>query len=155
MNNTDSVGALLREKAELRDKDSAIQTIQPSATVFDAIAMMAERNIGALPVVQGGRLVGMLSERDYTRKVMLMGRTSRETLVSEIMTQKPVIVGPENTVNDCMELMTEERVRHLPVVENGELIGILSIGDLVKWIMSAQTATIEHLTRYVFGEQVG
>ena len=155
MQNTDSVGALLRDKAQLRDMASAIQTIPPSATVFDAISMMAEKNIGALPVMQGGRLVGMLSERDYTRKVMLMGRTSRDTLVSEIMTQKPVTVGPENTVNDCMEIMTEERVRHLPVVENGELVGILSIGDLVKWIMSAQTATIEHLTRYVFGEQVG
>ena len=155
MQNTDSVGALLRDKAQLQDKVSAIQTIPPTATVFDAIAMMAERNIGALPVMQGGRLVGMLSERDYTRKVMLMGRSSRDTLVSEIMTQNPVTVGPENTVNDCMEIMTEERVRHLPVVENGELVGILSIGDLVKWIMSAQTATIEHLTRYVFGEQVG
>ena len=154
MRNTDTVGALLREKAQLQDKASAINTITPAATVFDAISMMAERNIGALPVMQAGRLVGMLSERDYTRKVMLMGRTSRETLVSEIMTQKPVTVGPDNTVNDCMEIMTEERVRHLPVVENGELIGILSIGDLVKWIMSAQTATIEHLTRYVFGEQV-
>ena len=155
MQNTDSVGALLREKAQLQDKASAIQVIPPTATVFDAIAMMAERNIGALPVVQGGRLVGMLSERDYTRKVMLKGRTSRETLVSEIMTQKPVTVGPGHTVNDCMEIMTEQRVRHLPVVEEGELIGILSIGDLVKWIISAQTATIEHLTRYVWGEQVG
>ncbi len=154
MQNTDTVGALLREKAQLQDKASAIKTIPPTATVFDAISMMAERNIGALPVMQGGRLVGMLSERDYTRKVMLMGRTSRETLVSEIMTQKPVTVGPDNTVNECMEIMTEDRVRHLPVVENGELIGILSIGDLVKWIISAQTATIEHLTRYVFGEQV-
>ena len=155
MQNTDTVGALLREKAQLRDKVSAIQTIPPTATVFDAISLMAERNIGALPVVQGGRLIGMLSERDYTRKVMLMGRTSRDTLVSEIMTQNPVTVGPDNTVSDCMEIMTEQRVRHLPVVENGELLGILSIGDLVKWIISAQTATIEHLTRYVFGEQVG
>ena len=155
MKNTDSVGALLREKAELREKTSATQTISPTATVFDAISMMAERNIGALPVVQGGLLVGMLSERDYTRKVMLMGRTSRDTLVSEIMTQKPVTVGPGNTVSDCMEIMTEDRVRHLPVVEDGELVGILSIGDLVKWIISAQTATIEHLTRYVWGEQVG
>ena len=155
MQNTDTVGALLREKAQLRDKASAIQVIPPTATVFDAISLMAERNIGALPVVQGGRLVGMLSERDYTRKVMLMGRTSRDTLVSEIMTQNPVTIGPDNTVSDCMEIMTEQRIRHLPVIESGELTGILSIGDLVKWIISAQTATIEHLTRYVFGEQVG
>ena len=148
MPNTDTVGALLRDKAP------AIHSISPAATVFDAIKLMAERNVGALPVLQGGRLVGMLSERDYTRKVMLMGRTSRDTLVGEIMTRDPVTVGPDATVNDCMEIMTEERVRHLPVVEDGKLAGILSIGDLVKWIISAQTATIEHLTRYVFGEQV-
>ncbi len=149
MNNTDTVGALLRAKA------SVIHSIAPTATVLDAIALMADRNIGALPVLQANRLVGMFSERDYTRKVVLMGRTSRETHVRDIMTRDPVIVGPGATVNECMEIMTEERVRHLPVVENGELVGILSIGDLVKWIISAQTATIEHLTRYVFGEQVG
>ena len=149
MQNTDTVGALLR------DKPQAIHSISPTATVFDAIALMAERNIGALPVLQHGRLVGMLSERDYTRKVMLMGRTSKETFVGEIMTRDPQTVGPDNTVNDCMELMTGHRVRHLPVVEGGALVGLLSIGDLVKWIMSAQTATIEHLTRYVWGEQVG
>ena len=149
MQNTDSVGALLRDKA------SAIYSISPTATVFEAISLMAERNIGALPVLQGSRLVGMLTERDYTRKVMLMGRTSKDTLVGEIMTRDPHTVAPDNTVNDCMELMTELRVRHLPVVEDGTLAGILSIGDLVKWIISAQTATIEHLTRYVWGEQVG
>jgi CBS domain-containing protein len=148
MQNTDSVGALLRDKAP------AIHSITPTAIVFEAISLMAERNIGALPVMQGGRLVGMFSERDYTRKVILMGRTSRETHVSEIMTRDPKTVGPDDTVSDCMELMTEHRVRHLPVVEDGRLLGILSIGDLVKWIMSAQTATIEHLTRYVWGEQV-
>ena len=148
MKNTDTVGALLR------DKTSVIHSIPPTATVLDAIALMAERNIGALPVLQGKRLVGMFSERDYTRKIVLMGRTSRETLVGEIMTRDPVFVDPGATVNDCMEIMTEERVRHLPIVEDGDLIGILSIGDLVKWIISAQTATIEHLTRYVFGEQV-
>ncbi len=145
---TGSVGALLRDKA------SAIHSIAPTAIVLDAISLMAERNIGVLPVMQNERLVGMLSERDYTRKVILMGRTSRDTQVGEIMTRDPIVVGPEDTVNDCMELMTEQRVRHLPVVEDGRLIGILSIGDLVKWIMSAQTATIEHLTRYVFGEPV-
>ena len=148
MQNTDTVGALLRDKA------SAIHSITPTATVLDAITLMAERNIGALPVVQGGRLVGMLSERDYTRKVILMGRTSRDTQVGEIMTREPVTVGQDDTVTDCMEMMTEQRVRHLPVVEDGRLLGILSIGDLVKWIISSQTATIEHLTRYVFGEQV-
>jgi CBS domain-containing protein len=148
MQNTDTVGALMRDKAP------AIHTISPTATVFDAISLMAEQNIGALPVLQHGRLVGMLSERDYTRKVMLMGRTSKDTFVGEIMTRDPRTVSADNTVSDCMELMTEHRVRHLPVVDDGKLIGLLSIGDLVKWIMSAQTATIEHLTRYVFGEQV-
>ena len=148
MQNTDTVGALLRDKA------SAIHSISPTSTVLDAIALMSERNIGALPVLQGGRLVGMFSERDYTRKVVLMGRNSRDTHVGEIMTRDPVVVDPDATVNDCMEIMTEERVRHLPIVEDGKLTGILSIGDLVKWIISAQTATIEHLTRYVFGEQV-
>ncbi len=146
---TGSVGALLRDKAP------AIHSIPPSAIVLDAITLMAERNIGALPVMQGDRLVGMFTERDYTRKIVLKGRTSRETQVGEIMTRDPVVVSSADTVNDCMEIMTEQRVRHLPVVEDGKLIGLLSIGDLVKWIISAQTATIEHLTRYVFGEQVG
>ena len=149
MKNTDTVGALLR------DKTSVIHSIPPTATVLDAIALMAERNIGALPVLQGKRLVGMFSERDYTRKIVLMGRTSRDTQVGEIMTHNPVTVGPGATVTECMEIMTEERVRHLPVIEDGELVGIVSIGDLVKWIISAQSATIEHLTRYVFGEQIG
>ncbi len=149
MQNTDSVGALLRDKAP------TIHSITATATVLDAIKMMAEHNIGAVPVLQQGRLVGMFSERDYTRKVVLMGRTSKDTFVGEIMTRDPETVTTSSTVNDCMQLMTEQRIRHLPVVENGEIVGILSIGDLVKWIISAQTATIEHLTRYVFGEQVG
>lgn len=148
MQNTDIVGALLRDKAQ------AIHSIPPSTVVLDAIALMAERNIGALPVVQEGKLIGMFTERDYTRKIVLMGRTSRETLVGDIMTRDPLSVGPDTTVSECMEIMTENRVRHLPVIEGGALIGILSIGDLVKWIISAQSATIEHLTRYVFGEPV-
>jgi CBS domain-containing protein len=145
---TGSVSALLRDKAP------ATHSVAPTATVLDAIALMAERNIGALPVMQDDLLVGMFTERDYTRKVILMGRKSRDTQVGEIMTREPMTVGPEDTVTDCMEIMTEERIRHLPVIEDGKLVGILSIGDLVKWIISAQTATIEHLTRYVFGEQV-
>ena len=139
----------------LREKNSDICSIEPTATVYQAIEMMAGRNIGALPVLERGKLVGMLSERDYTRKVVLKGRSSKETPVGEIMTRNPVVVTPDDTVGDCMEIMTNERVRHLPVVENGELVGILSIGDLVKWIMSAQTATIDQLTKYVFGEHAG
>jgi CBS domain-containing protein len=148
MQNTDSVGALLRDKA------SVLHSIPATAIVLDAIKMMAEKNIGAVPVLQQGKLVGMFSERDYTRKVVLMGRTSKDTFVGEIMTRNPETVTLASTVNDCMEIMTEQRTRHLPVIENGEIVGILSIGDLVKWIISAQSATIEHLTRYVFGEPV-
>ena len=139
----------------LREKNSGICSIEPTATVYDAIEIMAERNVGALPVLDRGRLVGMVSERDYTRKVVLRGRSSKDTPVAEIMTRNPVTVGPDDTVGECMEIMTDERVRHLPVVDQDELIGILSIGDLVKWIISAQTATIDQLTKYVFGEQVG
>jgi CBS domain-containing protein len=149
MQNTDSVGALLRDKA------SAIHSITATDTVLDAIKLMAAHNIGALPVIQNEVLLGMISERDYTRKVVLKGRSSKDTLVGDIMTCDPQTVSPDHTVNDCMEIMTKRRVRHLPVVEDGRVVGMLSIGDLVKWIISAQTATIEHLTRYVFGEQVG
>jgi CBS domain-containing protein len=145
---TGTVSAILREKAPV------IHAIEPAATVYEAIALMSEQNIGGLPVIQQGRIVGMFTERDYTRKVMLMGRTSKETLVGEIMSRNPVVVGLDDTVGECMEIMTEERIRHLPVVTDGQLVGILSIGDLVKWIISAQDATIEQLTRYVFGEQV-
>lgn len=143
----DSVSTLLRGKSP------SVHSISPAATVFEAIKMMDEHNIGALPVLQGGQLVGMFSEREYTRKVMLKGRTSRETQVGEIMMRDVVSVSTDDSVSRCMEIMTESRVRHLPVVEDERLIGILSIGDVVKWIISAQTATIEHLTRYVFGEQ--
>ena len=150
MQTTGTVGVVLREK-----KLSTLCSVEPNATVYQAVELMAGRNIGALPVMERGKLMGMISERDYTRKVVLNGRSSKDTPVSEIMTRNPIIVGLDNTVGDCMEMMTTERVRHLPVVENGELVGILSIGDLVKWIISTQTATIEHLTRYVWGEQVG
>lgn len=136
----------------LREKDSRIWSIKPDTTVFDAIEMMAEKNIGAVPVLEGGKLLGILSERDYTRKVILRGKSSRKTAAREIMSPSPVVVGPEDTVEECMRLVTEKRVRHLPVVADGKLIGILSIGDLVKWIISAQTATIDQLTKYVFGE---
>ena len=148
MQTTGTVGVVLREK-----KPSTLCSVEPNATVYQAVELMAGRNIGALPVLERGKLMGMISERDYTRKVVLNGRSSKDTPVSEIMTRNPIIVGLDNTVGDCMEMMTTERVRHLPVVENGELVGILSIGDLVKWIMSAQDATIDQLTKYVFGEQ--
>ncbi len=126
-------------------------SISPEATVYEAIAQMADKNIGALAVIEAGRLVGLLSERDYTRKVVLMGRASRETRVSEIMTRDPVTVSPHDSVERAMLLMTECRVRHLPVLEGDELLGIVSIGDLVNWIINAQTVAIEDLEHFVTG----
>jgi CBS domain-containing protein len=136
----------------LSDKSPQIWTIKPDATVYEAIALMADKNIGAVPVVDRGKLLGMLSERDYSRKVILQGRSSKKTAVREIMTPYLYTVSPRDTVGDCMRMMTEKRVRHLPVMENGEFVGILSIGDVVRWMISAQTATIDQLTKYIYGE---
>jgi CBS domain-containing protein len=136
----------------LSDKNPTIWSIKPDATVFDAIALMADHNIGAVPVIDSGKLLGILSERDYSRKVILKGKSSKKTSVHEIMSTNLVTVTPRDTVAECMRLITEKRVRHLPVMNNGELVGILSIGDVVRWMLSAQTATIEHLTKYIYGE---
>jgi signal-transduction protein with cAMP-binding, CBS, and nucleotidyltransferase domain len=136
----------------LSQKNPQIWSINPSATVFEAIALMAEKNVGALPVVAADSLVGVVSERDYTRKVILKGKSSKKITVQEIMTHELVTACPGDNVVDCMRLMTERRVRHLPVMEGDRMVGILSVGDLVKWIISAQTATIDQLTKYVFGE---
>jgi CBS domain-containing protein len=138
--------------ALLREKDRSLSSIEPTATVYAAIELMAAQNIGALPVVEAGKLVGMLSERDYTRKVILQGRASKTTPVGQIMTRNPSVVSPDDSIGDCMRMMTEQRVRHLPVLDGDALVGILSIGDLVKWIISSQTATIDQLTKYIFGE---
>jgi len=136
----------------LREKGSRIWSIKPDATVYEAIELMAAKNIGALPVVDGGKLLGIVSERDYTRKVILRGKSSKETAVGEIMTHRLTAVDPDTPIEECLRLMTERRVRHLPVLQNDELVGILSIGDLVKWIIPAQHAAIDQLTKYVFGE---
>ena len=138
--------------AILTQKSTDLWFIGPTATVFEAIKMMSEKGVGALPVMQEGRLIGMLSERDYTRKVMLRGRSSKDTPVREIMTDTLVSAHPGDSVVECMETMTERRIRHLPVMQDGQLVGIVSIGDLVKWIISAQGATIDQLTKYGFGE---
>ena len=119
--------------------------------IFDAIALMADKNIGALPVVENDKLIGIISERDYTRKVILKGKSSKETRVQEIMTQQLVTANPGDTVVDCMRVMTEKRVRHLPVMEEGKMTGMLSIGDVVKWVISAQAATIDNLEQYISG----
>ena len=135
----------------LAQKNSAVWTVRPDALVYDAIKMMAEKNVGALPVVQDNKLLGIVSERDYTRKVILQGRSSKETRVSEIMSTNLVVTHPNESLTGCMHVMTDKRVRHLPVVEDGKLVGILSIGDALKWLISAQTATIEHLEQYISG----
>ena len=136
----------------LHEKSSVLWSVTPDTTVFDAIKLMAEKNIGALPVLAAGRLVGIFTERDYTRKVALLGKNSRETRVREIIARELVTVSPRDSVEDCMRLMTENRVRHLPVIEAGtQLVGIVSIGDLVNWIISTQNAAIEQLEQYIAG----
>jgi CBS domain-containing protein len=133
----------------LESKGSEIWSIRPEATVYEAIAMMANKDIGALLIVSGGRLVGILSERDYARKIMLQGRSSRDTLVREIMTSDPVTVTAAHTVDECMRIITYHRVRHLPVMDGDRLIGVISIGDLVNAIIAAQAQTIDHLHTYI------
>ena len=135
-----------------RKKASTVWTIGPNAMVIDAIRFMDEKNVGALPVVENVKLVGIVSERDYTRKVVLKGKSSKETPVSEIMTKQLVTVDPRESVTDCMRIITEKRVRHLPVLEGADLVGILSIGDVVNWLISAQAATIDNLERYSLAE---
>ena len=135
--------------ALLHYKGSTVWDISPEATVFDAIQLMAERDIGALPVVSNGRLVGIFSERDYTRKIALAGKTSKQTFVKEIIPPEVITVTPNDSTEECMRIMTEHRIRHLPVLQNGELVGIISIGDLVNWIITEQEETIKHLEAYI------
>jgi len=135
----------------LEYKHPGLWSVEPDTTVFDAIALMAEKNIGALPVMKAGRLLGMISERDYTRKIVLRGRASRETKVGDIMTGAVLTVSPRELVVNCMQMMTDNRVRHLPVVEESQVIGIVSIGDLVNWIIGVQANTIDDLERFVTG----
>jgi CBS domain-containing protein len=141
-----TVSQILRSKP-----DRAVHTIAPGATVYDAVKLMAEKNIGAVLVVEGGAIVGVLTERDYARKVVLMARSSRETPVREIMTAPVMYVSPERTSEECMALMTENRFRHLPVLDKGRLVGLVSIGDLVKDVISEQKFIIEQLEHYIAG----
>lgn len=136
----------------LADKGGDVWSIEPGATVFEAIKLMAEKNVGALLVVENGRLAGILSERDYTRKVILKGKSSRETPVRDIISINPVMVSPGDKVVDCMRLMTQKRVRHLPVLDGEKIVGVVSIGDLVNWTISTQSATIDQLQKYINGE---
>lgn len=137
--------------AILGQKTKEIFSVAPEATVYDAVAMMAERNVGALLVVAQGELRGIVSERDYTRKVMLRGRRSRETRVEEIMSTELTIIRPSEPIEQCLRMMTEKRIRHLPVVDQNRLVGVISIGDLVKHVIATQSAAIAHLENYIQG----
>ena len=139
----------------LRNKSSELYVVSARTMVFTAIKMMAEKNVGALLVMRGEELVGLISDRDYTRKVILKGQSSRDTLVGSIMTRDVVTVGEAGGVGEALRLMTERRVRHLPVTREGRVVGMLSIGDLVKWVISAQDSTIRQLQGYITGGYPG
>lgn len=135
----------------LNTKGGQAWSIGPDATVFDAIELMAGKNVGALLVTENDKLVGIISERDYTRKVALKGKSSKQTAVREILSGQVISVTPQHSVEDCMRLMTDHRIRHLPVLEEGHIVGVVSIGDLVNWIISAQSSTIHQLQTYISG----
>lgn len=135
----------------LTHKGSTVWSIPPEATVLEAIQMMADKNVGALLVIQEGRLLGVLSERDYTRKIVLKGRSSKDTPVRAILSGRVVSVSPDHTVDECLRLMTEHRIRHLPVMDGAKILGVISIGDLVNSIISSQSSTIQQLETYITG----
>ena len=135
----------------LHHKGSTVWTIPAQATVFEAIQLLAQKNIGALPVIEAGQLIGIFSERDYTRKVALEGKSSRNTQVREIISTNVISVNSSHTIEDCMRLMTDEHIRHLPVIDDGKMTGLVSIGDMVNWIISAQNAAIDQMAAYLSG----
>jgi CBS domain-containing protein len=142
----ETIGSILRTKGQ------TIWSVTPDATVYDAIALMAEKGIGAVLINSEDRLVGIVSERDYARKVILQGRSSKDTRAEEIMTRDLVTVSAEDTVDECLRIMTHHRIRHLPVLSRGKLVGIVSIGDLVKAIIADQAHTIDQLHTYIGGK---
>jgi CBS domain-containing protein len=142
---------MLRVQHLLNDKGSDVWSVEAEEPVLRAIQIMADRHIGALPVMRGDELVGMVSERDYARKVVLLGRSSAETAIWEIMSAPVIVVGRDETVHDCMQLMTARRIRHLPVVEKNRLVGMISIGDLVRAVIDEQQQTIDNLEKFITG----
>ncbi len=137
----------------LKDKGYAVETVAPETSVYEALQKLSNREVGALVVLEEGEICGLFSERDYARKVVLQGRSSKETQVQEIMTRRVITLEPQQTVEACMVLMTDKRIRHLPVLEDGRLIGIVSIGDIVKAMIEAQRLTIEELESYISGRR--
>lgn len=145
MNTTTTVGMVLKKKGAL------LIAIGPDATAYEALELMSERNIGALLVMESGSLIGMFSERDYARKVILKGRSSKNTTIRELMSAPPITIGPAASLRKAMVMMTENRVRHLPVMDHGTVLGVLTIGDVVNTIISEQESTIEELEEYISG----
>ena len=135
----------------LNAKGNQIWSVEPKATIFEALEVMSEKEIGALLVMEDGKLTGIFSERDYARKVILKGKSSKETPVGELMTKKVFYIDPQKTINDCMAMMTAKRIRHVPVIEYNQVMGIVSIGDVVNQIISEQEVTINHLENYITG----
>jgi signal-transduction protein with cAMP-binding, CBS, and nucleotidyltransferase domain len=146
---TGTIGSLIGNKTG--NKGGQVWSLEPAASVYDAIAMMAEKQVGALAIIERGKLLGIVSERDYARKVILKGKSSRETPVTEIMSSPVITVTPTHTVGECMRIITEKRFRHLPVVEGDRVVAMVSIGDLVNWVISEQQETINHLEAYISG----
>lgn len=149
MKSVDTIGSILSLKGR------ELWFIAPTATVYEAIQKISEKGVGALLVMSEAKLVGIISERDYARKVILKDRSSKQTLVREIMTSPVITVTPTHNVEDCMRMMTENRIRHLPVVDRAQVVGIVSIGDLVKWIIMERETTIGHLQSYIAGDYPG